>query len=243
MAVWPGTLPAYPLVDGYGEAFEDRRVVFECEYGPARVRPKSTVPVRTFTASYILTSTQIATLETFYRVTTKAGELRFDWAHPRPEATPTTLQARFTGAPHIVEAVRKDLWRTTITLDALLSPVPTGTGSLTWPTSLPTWPLLQGYDEQFAELAIQSEMPVGAPLARRRTTSATRPIRANFILTPTQAALLDGFFESDTVGGAAAFTWDHPVLGSVASAFIDGPKLSVVQPGIYRVDVTVEVLP
>lgn len=236
MAAWPSTLPAWPLVDGYSEGLEDRRIVFEPEYGPIKARPRTSVPVRTFVAPYMLTTAQAVTLETFYRVTTRASELRFDWVHPRTDAV---LAARFTKPPEFVAVPRPETWRTVVTLDVLLSPLPTGTGALMWPLTLPLWPLLETYGEQMAEYAIHSDL-AGVPMSRRRTTAAPRPVKASVRLTLAQVATFDGFYESDTKGASVPFTWTHPRDGAVAAAFAEGPTIRALTPKVYEVTFALE---
>jgi hypothetical protein len=87
MATWPGTLPAKPLDEGYSEDVPNTLVRTEMDAGPAKVRRRFTAGVRKFNVSFILTTAQIATLDTFFVTDTNAGADQFTWDHPRTEVT------------------------------------------------------------------------------------------------------------------------------------------------------------
>jgi hypothetical protein len=237
--IWPESLPAVPLIEGYEEHFEYRGIDFQPDTGPRRVRARETVGCRVYVAPYMLTTAAVATLQTFYRQTTRAGEIRFDWVHPRTRAV---IQARFTGPPKITEAPRPDLRRVIIELDHILSPSPPGTGSFVWPASLPTKPLVDAYDETFAQLAIHSDMH-GIPLARRRTTADAREINASIRVSLAQAVTFDGFYETDLRGAVLAFSWTHPAEGVVNTAFREAPRLTALTPRLMEISLPLEVLP
>jgi hypothetical protein len=236
MAVWPLTLPQVPLVAGYRETFEDRRIVAQTETGPGKVRPRSSIGLRVLSMSFYLTEPQRQTLETFYRVETKAGELSFDYVQPR---TKVAVQPRFIAEPKFAPA-RPDLWKSDVAVELLVPTTPLG--SLTWPASLPSSLLLDGYDEQMAPLTIKSDGSIARTEIRRRTTATATPIRGQLKLLKPQAVTFERFFEGDTIGGALPFTWAHPVHGSVRFAFAGAPELNAVDPKVYAASVDLEVL-
>lgn len=83
MVAWPGTLPQTPLYAGYEEKTPDLLVRTEMDTGPAKVRRRATAGVREITWPTVLTTAQVATLETFYITTLAGGSLTFTVAHPR----------------------------------------------------------------------------------------------------------------------------------------------------------------
>jgi hypothetical protein len=239
MATWPLVNPPAPLVDGYVESFEDRRIVFTTEYGPAKARPRTSRPVRVFQVAWApLDVAAVQQLETFYRVTTRAGEIPFDWPHPRTQAT---IAARFTG-PAVRAPLLPGVWRLAATLDAVVTP-PAGTGALVWPASLPQQPLLAAYEESYGQYAVHGDLPGGAPVGRRRTTADPGPIRVTFVLTLAQVLTFDGFYEEDTKGGALPFTWTHPDRGAVRLAFTAGPQIRALDVGVFELAGALEVFP
>jgi len=116
MAVWPNTLPAIPLVEGFKEAAPDTSIRTQMDTGPARIRPRYTAGVRPIAGKISCDKTQVATVDTFYLTTLLQGSQSFDWAHPR---TGVTVSFRFTKPP-TYEPAHKDRW--TVTLDLEIMP-------------------------------------------------------------------------------------------------------------------------
>lgn len=87
---WPVTLPTSVDSSDYSESSGVLTLVSPMDAGPAKMRRRGQKPSR-FNVSYLMTDTQIATLDTFIK-TTLRGTARFDYAHPR---TGTTLEVRF----------------------------------------------------------------------------------------------------------------------------------------------------
>lgn len=95
---WPSGLPQKPLVDGYQETLPNQTLRTEMDAGPAKTRRRTTAAVRSINAAYILTATELASLETFYLQTLSGGALSFLW--PRPRGT-GTWRCRFKKPPAI----------------------------------------------------------------------------------------------------------------------------------------------
>lgn len=87
MPTWPSSLPDYVLVQGYEEGAPNTLVRTQMDKGPDKVRRRSTAGTRTFAVQMELDSTQTATLETFIDQDLDGGALRFDWVHPRTQAS------------------------------------------------------------------------------------------------------------------------------------------------------------
>jgi len=115
MATWPAGLPQTPLADGFGEAAVSSVVRTEMDVGPAKMRRRYTAEVRVYGMGLLLTTAQVATLETFYR-TTLAQVDPFDWVDFR---TGAACAYRFRTAPSYTEAGAPDYWRTTLDLEKL----------------------------------------------------------------------------------------------------------------------------
>lgn len=86
MAAWPGSLPQLSLLAGALETVQDGTIRTEMDAGPAKRRRRYTAVVRRFTVPLVLTTDQVATLETFYDSTLQGGVDAFDWTHPRTGA-------------------------------------------------------------------------------------------------------------------------------------------------------------
>jgi hypothetical protein len=93
---WPGGLPQSPLLAATKEALADNVVRSPMDTGPAKVRRRATAGVRKMTLESLMTTAQVATLDTFFTTTLLDGSLPFDWTSPRTGATVTFM---FTGPP------------------------------------------------------------------------------------------------------------------------------------------------
>jgi hypothetical protein len=96
MASWPGTLPTEPIETGYSETAPNNLIRTNMDVGPAKVRKRTLANVRQLTVQFVLTSTQVGYLDTFYVTTTNSGADSFTWTHPRT-TSPITL--RFVNPP------------------------------------------------------------------------------------------------------------------------------------------------
>lgn len=96
MPTWPGTLPAFPLLEGFRETVPDTVIRTDMESGPAKIRRRTTSAVRKMAVSYLMSKAQVEALETFYLTTLLGGSLAFDFNHPRKNAT---VSCRFVQPP------------------------------------------------------------------------------------------------------------------------------------------------
>lgn len=99
MATWPASLPQSVQQQGYGEPFGNTAIRSEVDKGPAKMRQRFTAAISNFNITMILTTAQVATLETFYITTLAGGTAQFTWVHPRTAAAVTTM--RFVKPPQI----------------------------------------------------------------------------------------------------------------------------------------------
>jgi len=83
---WPGTLPQTVLNAGYSETVPDTLLRSAMDTGPAKVRSRFTVGIPEFKYPEIMTTAQVATLDTFYKTTLGNGALPFTWVNARTGA-------------------------------------------------------------------------------------------------------------------------------------------------------------
>lgn len=75
MAVWPGTLPS-PIVSNYADTPVSAFIRTDMESGTARQRRRFTATPHRLTASWMLTSVQMAAFKSFFESTINFGT---DW--------------------------------------------------------------------------------------------------------------------------------------------------------------------
>jgi hypothetical protein len=80
---WPPTLPTLSNSSGFSETYGVLILSTPMDAGPAKRRRRGVKP-RTLSVSFVMTDSQIATLETFINDTIK-GTARFDFPHPRTQ--------------------------------------------------------------------------------------------------------------------------------------------------------------
>jgi len=115
MATWPVSLPQSPLIQGNNEQAPNNVIRTPMDVGPPKVRRRATAGVRNYTYQFHMTTTQVATLDTFYNDTLSGGSLEFDWTNPR---TNNTEYFRFV-TPPIYQKIGPDLWLVNINLEQL----------------------------------------------------------------------------------------------------------------------------
>lgn len=93
MAVWPPTVNDSPLIDTFTESRGDNLVTHETDSGVPMTRPRYTKSVDMQSFDLLLTTAEVATLDTFWETTLAFGSLSFDWVHPR---TGVTLNAKLS---------------------------------------------------------------------------------------------------------------------------------------------------
>lgn len=93
---WPGSLPTLPLTQGNKESAPNLSIRTQVDVGPVKMRKRSTAGAWSFSASMILTNTQLGTFITFWQTTLSGGSDTFEWTHPR---LGTTQNMRFSAPP------------------------------------------------------------------------------------------------------------------------------------------------
>lgn len=85
-----------PLVGTFQEVPANNTLRSTMERGPAKVRKATTANVYNIAFTVMLSTAQVATLQTFFTGDADYGATSFDFTHPRTGATVT---ARFTQPP------------------------------------------------------------------------------------------------------------------------------------------------
>lgn len=115
-AIWPLALPQKPQRSGYSKKIPNNLIRSDMDTGPAKVRRRGGAKPEQVTGTYILTSEQLAVLETFVKETIAGGALCFDYPHPQ---TGAHVRARLVGgSDSITEA---QLWGNTNALQVTLT--------------------------------------------------------------------------------------------------------------------------
>jgi hypothetical protein len=113
-----------------------------------------------------------------------------------------------------------------------------------WPTTLPTAPLVDRFQETAPDTVLRTAMDEGPAKLRPRTTAGVRTMTLSYILDRAQVAALDIFYATTLSGGALAFDMAHPRTGNAASCrFRAPPEYSAVNGDYFRAAISLEVLP
>lgn len=115
-----------------------------------------------------------------------------------------------------------------------------------WPATLPQC-LILGYGEGLGDNLTEYKPDIGPSISRRRSSSATRPLSGQMRMTRAQIATLRSFFEVTLDQGALPFEFPDPtVIGEillVKFAKGDQPSWQQIAAGVYRVSLTLTVMP
>lgn len=115
---WPPSLPQSATVRGYGESLGLNVLRTPMDAGPAKMRRVGNKP-DTLSLGYLMTNTQVATLETFVK-TTLGGVKRYNLTHPR---TGVSKEVRIvpdqSGDYFRVSYVGPNLWQIDLQVEVL----------------------------------------------------------------------------------------------------------------------------
>lgn len=118
MSTWPASLPQAPLTTGYSETPRDNVIRSPMGYGPDKTRRRTTSKIVDIGMQLLMTSTQTATLDTFYYDTiAQVGVV--DWVHHRLGGS---AQYYFTAPPIYVPSsydaeADEDSWLVTLQME------------------------------------------------------------------------------------------------------------------------------
>lgn len=116
MTAWPSTLPSDPLLDGYSQQQMDNSIRSKMDYGPDKLRRRTTGVIRNVHMKFRLTKTQLQALDEFYNVTLAVTGI-IDWVDHRHPDRPAA-QYRFLEPPSVAP-IAPDLWEASLALEML----------------------------------------------------------------------------------------------------------------------------
>lgn len=113
-----------------------------------------------------------------------------------------------------------------------------------WPLTLPSSPLVEGFRETPPDTVLRSPMDQGPAKLRRRTAAGTKALSLTYMLTRAQVDTLMDFFNDTLAGGALAFDFTHPVNGATLSCrFRQMPAWAPANAEFFRAAIELEVMP
>lgn len=107
-----------------------------------------------------------------------------------------------------------------------------------WPASLPQR-LMLPVTVTPRSAVVRTEMDVGPPKQRLRSTLVWKDVVGHMVLTGAQKAAFDAWWQNDIAQGALAFTWVDPTDNEPAQLrFVteEPPEWSLIVPGIVLAD-------
>ena len=116
MAAWPSDLPQKPLLQGFSETPPNLLTRSPMDVGPAKVRRRSTAGVTVLQCVFRLTTTQRASLLTFWQTTLAGGSLSYTWTHPISGAG---IVCRIVDPPALAPAAGGVAWAATMKIEVL----------------------------------------------------------------------------------------------------------------------------
>lgn len=112
---WPSDLPQPFLVDNYGQAIGDGRLISKPDAGPPLVRQRTTSMPDSVQGQFIATKAQIESLKIFVKTTLARGSLPFLLPDPELGSEPLLVMFADDGLPSW-DASRRDRYLVTVKL-------------------------------------------------------------------------------------------------------------------------------
>lgn len=97
-----------------------------------------------------------------------------------------------------------------------------------WPSSLPQYVLQEGYSEKLNNQTIESQVDSGPVKVRRRYTKQIRTFEVSILLTQSQFADFETFWQTTLAGGSLTFDWVHPLTRATLTFRFRNPAPSYV---------------
>ena len=111
---WPAGLPDVIMLSGLSGRMKGNVLRTEMDAGPAKARQRYSVSTKTFSGKVLLTESQRAVLEQWYRNDTGNGTLRFVMKDPQ-----TLRPAEFRFTDDYDEVSKDGLWEITLPLEKM----------------------------------------------------------------------------------------------------------------------------
>lgn len=208
MAVWPTTLPQYPVASGYEEAYIENAIHSPMSIG-RKNRLRDNNVFKTYKIDVNVPTSEKATLFGFWKETLRNGADAFDWVKFDDPTTPHSY--KMLSDPEMTPIAPK-FWRITINLcdaepqrviDTSIVPA-----AAVWPADIPAYSEVSGFRERWNGFALRSGISAGQT-SRSRGTFTERQISVQVPrMTLAQKQSFEAFYEDDTVLGSRTFTHD-----------------------------------
>lgn len=117
--------------------------------------------------------------------------------------------------------------------------------SESWPTTLPSTPLVNGYSDVDENTKLSTSVDVGTPKLRNRSTGVSSVIEERYLLTKTQYDTLKNFYRSTLGNGAESFIKQHPIeeINKIYRFRGEGVTLESIRHPYYIVKLALRTLP
>ena len=115
----------------------------------------------------------------------------------------------------------------------------------TWPTSLPSYFLTDGYSQSLPDGRIRSQTDIGPAKVRTRSTAVAVPLVGRMLMTGTQIGILETFCRVDLLNSTGVFDFTDPVTRtSIKVRFSESvPAWTHVSGNYFSVQLQLEKLP
>jgi len=106
--------------------------------------------------------------------------------------------------------------------------------AIPWPAFLP--PCAETWEEFDLPVTVRTQMDIGPPKVRRRSTRTLRNVHVSFTMSHDQAMQLRDFFEIDLQGGVQEHSFRHPFRDDVEPfRFMEPPHITSLGAGACTV--------
>lgn len=96
-----------------------------------------------------------------------------------------------------------------------------------WPSTLPQYVLVEGFEEAFGKPRIETATDAGKPKSRQRFTAEYRKFSMSVQMTEAQATIFETFYFDTLAAGTQPFDWVHPRTRASKTFYFRGepPKM------------------
>ena len=116
-----------------------------------------------------------------------------------------------------------------------------------WPGTLPQRLLREGNSGSLGDGLVETQPDIGPPISRTRSTAVVDELAGTMLLSEAQLSTLKTFYRTTLGQGALAFNFpDQSAANTLALMKFPkgrGPRWSEVGPDLYRVQISLVVLP
>lgn len=112
-----------------------------------------------------------------------------------------------------------------------------------WPSTLPSSPLVAGYNRSLTDTRLRTQNQSGADKMRNRYTAAVENVTEPYVLTVEQKEALETFYKSSLKNGSLRFIKREPESGNDREYRFVSP-LTFTKAGIYyTITLNLEIMP